>query len=97
MPRFTVELVIKTTKASKNVLYVSRFFISRKVWLRLHLPSSPKSKEIRALFDEKDDDKVYPILVVMQDEEVIWKAKQPREKGLYDAFHLYFQKKDESG
>jgi hypothetical protein len=87
--------VVISSKSGALGLYVRNFMVDRGIPVKLRFAGSERGKDIRALFSEKDDLKVYPILVVTQNEKVILTYEKPGVAKLYELYHAYLNKDEQ--
>lgn len=93
--------MVASTKSVGKALYAYNFLKKREVPFRMYFPSSVDGKALRVLFDEKDDGKVYPLIVVserlfvgekgtlVEQHRVIFQAPQAGVAKLYKAIRKY--------
>ena len=93
MSPLNIELVINSRSVALGI-FMRDFMRDRKIPVTLRVFVSEKGRAIRALFAEKDDDKVYPILVVMKGDVVVWKLGRPGVSKLYSLYYWYNDNKE---
>src|SRR3990167_10175913 len=95
-----VEMVVSTKSVGK-AMYAYNFLKDRKVPFRMYFHGSITGKALRVLFDDKDDSRVYPLIVVserlfvggkgtlVEQYRVIFPTTQPGVAKLYKVVRKY--------